>query len=357
MKNKKKFEVGIFALNSSSGIAMTRVKERWKADWEDIENVARMCDKEGLDFIIAVQRWLGFGGKTNPAGLTYDSSTFCSALASITKNIKLYCTLHVPIVHPTFAARSLATIDHVSKGRAALNIVCGWNEREFRMFEIYNHEHINRYDEGEEWTNLLKKILSKKRFSKFTGKYYNNHFATTSPKLYRRDKIETMSAAFSKEGRSFAAKNVDSLITMFSNISSLKKQIKNIKQEAKKYNNKIKVYGLLHIVCRKTDKEAQEYYKKYADQYADIEAASNFISILNKGKSNSVLANLQKSQLKKMAGGIGSYPVVGSPKTVLSTIKDLKKAKLDGIAIGFVNFKDELPYFIKKVYKNLQVTN
>ena len=118
MKNKKKFEVGIFALNSSSGIAMTRVKERWKADWEEIENVARICDKEGLDFIIAVQRWLGFGGKTDPAGLTYDSSTFCAALASITKNIKLYCTLHVPIVHPTFAARSLATIDHVSKGRA-----------------------------------------------------------------------------------------------------------------------------------------------------------------------------------------------------------------------------------------------
>ena len=50
-----------------------------------------------------------------------------------------------------------------------------------------------------------------------------------------------------------------------------------------------------------------------------------------------------------MAGGIGSYPVVGSPKTVLSTIKDLKKAKLDGIAIGFVNFKDELPYFIKSI--------
>ena len=40
-----------------------------------------------LDFIFSVQRWLGFEGLTNPAGLTYDALSFCAALASITKNI------------------------------------------------------------------------------------------------------------------------------------------------------------------------------------------------------------------------------------------------------------------------------
>ena len=353
MKKNKKFEFGIFALNSSSGIAMTKIKERWQADWDEISEVAIITDRAGFDFIIAVQRWLGFDGKTNPAGLTYDSLTFCSALASITKKIRLYATIHVPIVHPTFAARSLATIDQVSKGRAALNLVCGWNQREFEMFDIENRDHINRYDEGEEWLLFLNNIFSNKKFEKVNGKYFKTAFSYTSPKLYKTKKINSMSAAFSPQGRLFAAKNVNSIITMFSNYESLKKQIKNIKREAKKHKNNIKVYGLVHIVCRKTDKIAEEYYEKYASKLADKEAILNFISILNKSNKSSVLASLQKSQVKKMAGGIGSYPIIGSPMSVRKQINNLKKIGLDGIAMGFVNFKDELPYFIKNVYNKI----
>ena len=70
--------------------------------------------------------------------------------------------------------------------------------------------------------------------------------------------------------------------------------------------NKIKVYGLVHVVCRRTNKEAEEYYNKYAVKMADKKAISNFISILNKSNKSSVLSSIQKSQLKIMAGGIGS---------------------------------------------------
>ena len=54
-----------------------------------------------------------------------------------------------------------------------------------------------------------------------------------------------------------------------------------------------------------------------------------------------------------MAGGIGSYPIIGSPMSVRKQINNLKKIGLDGIAMGFVNFKDELPYFIKNVYNKI----
>lgn len=350
---KKKFEIGLFALNSSSGIAMTKVKERWKADWDEIQNVAKISDKAGIDFIIAVQRWLGFEGATNPAGLTYDSLTFCAGLAAVTKKIKLFATIHVPLVHPTFAARALATIDQISKGRANVNLVCGWNKREFDMFNVKNQDYINRYDEGEEWIQLLQKILSKKKFIPFNGKYFKTEYSTTSPKLYKKNSVHTLSAAFSDSGREFAAKNCDSLITMFSNYNSAKKQTKSIKSNAKKYGNRIKVYGLVHVVCRKTDDEAIKYYDRYASNMADKSAINNFISILNKGNSNNVLSSLQKSQMKKMAGGIGSFPIIGCPESVIKQIHKLKLSGLDGIAIGFVNYKDELPFFIKNVLKKI----
>ena len=60
--------------------------------------------------------------------------------------------------------------------------------------------------------------------------------------------------------------------------------------------------------------------------------------------------------MKKMAGGIGSFPIIGSPTTILKVISDLNHMGLDGIAIGFVNPKEELPFFIDNVLNKLTNT-
>ena len=43
-------------------------------------------------------------------------------------------TLHVLNIHPVLAAKALTTIDHISNGRLALNIVTGWFKEENEMF-------------------------------------------------------------------------------------------------------------------------------------------------------------------------------------------------------------------------------
>ena len=59
-----------------------------------------------------------------------------SSLASITKNIKIYSTIHLPFTNPIFAARASVTMNHISNGRFGLNLVCGWNKAEFEMFNV-----------------------------------------------------------------------------------------------------------------------------------------------------------------------------------------------------------------------------
>jgi alkanesulfonate monooxygenase SsuD/methylene tetrahydromethanopterin reductase-like flavin-dependent oxidoreductase (luciferase family) len=51
---------------------------------------------------------------------------------------------------PTFAAKAIATIDHITHGRAGLNIVCGWNQEEFDLHGV-EIEQETRYDHGLEW--------------------------------------------------------------------------------------------------------------------------------------------------------------------------------------------------------------
>ena len=69
----------------------------------------------------------GFGGTTQAREWSFETFTFAAALAAVTQRIALFMTVHVPLVHPLYAAKALATVDHISHGRAGLNIVCGWN--------------------------------------------------------------------------------------------------------------------------------------------------------------------------------------------------------------------------------------
>ena len=344
---KKKLKFGLFAINSESGIAMTTSKKRWFAKTDEIVEVAKFCDKY-FDYIFSVQRWLGFGGKTDPAGLTYDSSSFISALSLITKKIKLIITMHTSIIHPTHAARIVATIDQFSKGRTLLNLVCGWNQKEFKMFDAKKKPNLKAYDQGAEWIKIFKSILSNKKIS-LDGNFFKVKKAQSKPVLYKNRQPKILSAAFSPSGRDFALKNCDILVTMFSDITALKHQVASIKRKSKIKKKNFEVFTLCHIVCKKTDKQAQEYYDDYSKHKIDKIAVSNFSNIIAKNPKNKILKSIQKKNLQKMAGGIGSYPIVGSPKKVIFELNKIKNSGIDGVVISFLNYKDEIKFFTRKV--------
>ena len=48
----------------------------------------------------------------------------------------VFSTTHVPTIHPIVAAKQCTTVDHLSGGRFALNVVCGWYSQELRMFGL-----------------------------------------------------------------------------------------------------------------------------------------------------------------------------------------------------------------------------
>jgi alkanesulfonate monooxygenase SsuD/methylene tetrahydromethanopterin reductase-like flavin-dependent oxidoreductase (luciferase family) len=54
------------------------------------------------------------------------------------------------------------------------------------------------------------------------------------------------------------------------------------------------------------------------------------------------------------ANGMGGIAVVGDPDRVARQFAELSKAGLRGIAISFVNYADELPYFLEEVIPRLE---
>ena len=61
----KGLKLGTFSANCSSGMAVTKIEDRWKATWDDNLRLARLCDATGIDFMLPIARWIGYGGDTN----------------------------------------------------------------------------------------------------------------------------------------------------------------------------------------------------------------------------------------------------------------------------------------------------
>jgi FMNH2-dependent dimethyl sulfone monooxygenase len=136
MKNANRFKLGLFSINADGGSAFTKVPNRWRADWPDIERAVQTADAAGLEFVLPIARWKGYGGETNVRAASFETLTHAATLAAVTRHIAIFATVHVPLFHPVFAAKALTTVDHVSRGRAGLNIVCGWNQEEFDISAI-----------------------------------------------------------------------------------------------------------------------------------------------------------------------------------------------------------------------------
>jgi dimethylsulfone monooxygenase len=348
-----RFLIGLFSLNASSGIAMTTVPERWRADWEEVLAVAQLADQAGLDFLLPLQRWRGYGGETDPRGVCMETMTHTAALAGFTRRIALLSTSQTSILHPTWTARAVGTIDHACGGRVGLNIVCGWNEHDFAMFDAEDVGAELRYDQGEEWTIIFSRQIRGEPPFDFVGKYFSVKGAYCSPASIQPGGPPLISAAFSPPGRAFAAKFCDILFTTISSIDNAGRHTASIKEQAAIHQRSVRVITPLHVICRSSAAEAQAYYHHYAVEHADDGAVENYIAE-NARSGKPALAVAMRMQKKRIAGGFGSFGMAGSPRDIADQIIELKRAGLDGISLSFVNFRDELPYFLETVMPLLE---
>src|SRR3982751_5857018 len=171
MHNSNALKLGLFGFNCSSGRSATRVPERWSASWADCLALARMGDDAGIDFLLPIGRWKGYGGNTDLHGESLETITWATGLLAATERITVFGTVHAPLFHPLIAAKEMVTADHIGNGRFGLNLVAGWNEGEFQMFGVAQRDHEERYAFAQEWIDVVKRAWSGEEFD-FDGHYF-----------------------------------------------------------------------------------------------------------------------------------------------------------------------------------------
>lgn len=351
LNGPNRFKLGVFSANADGGLALTTVPERWRATWPDNLTAANIADEAGFDFFLPIARWAGFGGTTRAREWSFETFTWAAGIAASTKRIAVFSTVHVPLVHPIYAAKALATVDHISGGRAGLNIVCGWNPSEFAMFGTTPDE--RGYDRAAEWIDIIERAYAADEPFDFDGEYYQLKGVVSKPASIQTPRPVTMNAAFGGPGRDFASRHCDFLFSTFTDIEDGKRHLADIATRAEAAGRPVGAYTVCHVVCRPTQAEAEDAYDRYAVREADQEAVDNHMAG-KKQFSQSHDERAYNEYRQRFAGGAGTYPLVGTPEQVAGTIAAIAAEGWSGAALTFLNYTDELPYFAERVFPLLK---
>ncbi len=350
MRAGNAFKLGVFSANCAGGLAKTRAPERWDASWENNVAVAQLADRAGLEFLLPVARWRGLGGETDPAGSSFESLTWAAGLLALTQRVCVFGTVHVALLSPVFAAKQIVTADEIGAGRFGLNLVSGYNLSEFVMFGVTMLEHDERYALAEEWLAIVRKIWTSTAPFDFAGTHYQLRNVIGAPKPYAGVEPLLMSAGASGAGQAFAARNADCLFMVVVEIDGLAEQLARLRAGAA--GRTIGVYTSGHVVCRPTQREAEDFYHYVAHEMGDAGAVDQVL--INRQNQQTVAPAVLARMRDRIAAGSGTFPVVGSPDRVADTFRRLSEAGLDGMAIAFINYLDDLPYFCEHVLPRLE---
>ncbi|MDQ0505849.1 LLM class flavin-dependent oxidoreductase [Xanthobacter agilis] len=219
-----------------------------------------------------------------------------SAMAAVTKNVGFGVTAAVTFEHPYLLARRLSTLDHLTKGRVAWNVVSSYLDSAARNIGMDRQiEHDARYDLADEYMEVLYKlwegswedgaVLRDKEKGIFTdaskvhpiqhdGKYFNvPGFHLCEPSPQRTPVI--FQAGASARGRRFAARHAEAMFVLATAPETARKLTDQIRAEvaaAGREPDSLKIFTLLTVITGPTDEAAQRKYEEYLS-YASPEGA------------------------------------------------------------------------------------
>jgi alkanesulfonate monooxygenase SsuD/methylene tetrahydromethanopterin reductase-like flavin-dependent oxidoreductase (luciferase family) len=353
-----RLKLGLFGANCSSGRTYTTAPERWVPSWENNVALARIADAAGIECMIPIARWKGYGGESNPNGTSWESITWAAGLLAATTKINVFATIHVPLIHPVIAAKQMTTVDHIGSGRFGVNVVCGWNDDEFQMFGVTKQEHEARYEQGAEWWNIVTRIWAGEEPFDFAGTHYQLEQVQGSPTPYGGAAPIMMNAGTSPSGRAFALRHSDLHFDAVRFPEDSAARVAQTKQDGQASGRWLQVWTPIGVVCRPSQREAEEFTQYIIDS-ADLSAIGHIVDlherdVRRREDDEGAFRRIGEGPIERQVLARGNFCAIGDPDHVASQLARLHGVGFDGLALNFVNYLGEVEYFVQEVLPRLE---
>ena len=333
--------------NVSGGLVVSTIEQRthWGIDYN--RKLAQLAEQAGFDYALTQIRFTaGYG-----AEYQHESVAFSHALLAATERLKVIAAILPGPWNPALAAKQLATIDQLTNGRVAINLVSGWFKGEFHGIGEPWLDHDERYRRSEEFIRALKGIWTQDNFS-FAGDFYRFRNYTLKPKPLQQPHPEIFQGGSSRAARDMAARVSDWYFTNGNTPEGIRAQVEDLRAKAAANGHAIKVGVNAFVIARDTEAEARAVLDEIIAK-ANPEAVQAFgHEARNAGAASPEgEGNWAKSSFEDLVQYNDGFKtnLIGTPGQIAERIVALKAVGVDLVLAGFLHFQEEVEYFGKRV--------
>jgi pyrimidine oxygenase len=344
----KKKDFGVFLPVANGGWIISKTTPLLDGLWKQNREAAIVADEVGLDFVMSMGKWRGFGGDTNHWGTSMESLMMMAGIAEATTRVKVWATVHTLLHNPAVTAKMITTLDHISGGRAGLNIVAGAYKDEFAQMGAWDEtlSHDDRYQLAEEWTTVVKRLWSEESVD-FDGRFFRMNDCHSDPKPLSRPRPDLICAGMSERGFRFSVREADACFIGGRSPEEHRDASRRAKAVAAEYEKTIKTYAMCTVIHDDTDAGAEALVKRYAD-------GKDMGAILTMLKSWGVPAD-KLSDVAAKQGAFMTQTAVGTPETCGEQLERfITECELDGVMLIFPDYVQGLKMFGADILPKMQ---
>ena len=214
---REQAQAGLIGANCSSGR-----RSRWCRNagrqLADCLKPAQMADEAGIDFMLPIGRWKGYGGDTDIRAGTLETVTWASGLLGQDQAADRVRTRPCPADRTTLSPpRNFVTADHIGEGASGSTSWSAGTRANSRCSASSSATTRRATSTRREWLDAIKLARLPQEDFDFDGRPSNSEADGPTPNQYGGTRPLIMNAGASPTGQAFAIRNCDAL---FSNISN-----------------------------------------------------------------------------------------------------------------------------------------
>ena len=325
----------------------------FKSSWENTSKIIKTADELGFRNVLCPSSYQ----------VGQDTLSYVAGMATLTEQINFLAAVRCGELHPPMLARTIATLDHMLKGRLTVNIISS----DLPGTKLSSPE---RYARSREVIEILKQSWTQDRIE-FNGKYYQLDLQTDPVKPYQQNGGPLLYfGGYSPDGVDLCAEHCDVYLMWPETEKKLQELMNNMTNKALEYDRTVQFGLRVHVIVRETEQEARDYAKNLLSKL-DLDLGKD---IRNRAQDAASLGVARQAMLREEADnqhyvephlwtGIGlarsgcGAAIVGDPDQVLAKLERYMEMGIRSFILSGYPHQQECELFAKHVLPRLKTVS
>ncbi|MFT5133343.1 MAG: alkanesulfonate monooxygenase [Gammaproteobacteria bacterium] len=305
--------------------------------YDYVKECTLLAERSGFDTLLLAEHFI----HPNGAKLDLvDAWTSATALAALTEKIEIIAAVKPGLRAPGVMAKMTTNIDHISKGRFAINLVSAWWLPEYEMLGSPVLAHNERYARSAEYIDVMKGLWTEDDFS-YSGDFFDIKNASISPKALQQPHVPIYIGGESEQGRSLGARVADIFLINGRPPEQIKEIVTNMKQRAEQLGRTLRFGMSGFVICRDTEEAAEtEFQRLLSLRHMDIKGADKEVEMLK----------VLPDDVEKIGTNGGTAAgLIGTPEQIAERMHEFESLGIETFLLQFHPTLEEIQRFASDV--------